>query len=113
MVSNQKISWSGTKRSNGNDEEDEATMFRTTRLPGIVTPLDFTRAVGIDAFSVPAKIEDRQTYEERHPKSTLHPDHVSPDMKRPVLMSSDIPHSARVLACSRRPHGTSWSESSG
>ena len=89
----------GATRAAGddNDDESEADMFRTTRLPGIVTPLDFSRAVGIDPFSVPAKLEDRQTYEERHPKSTLHPDHMSADMKRPVIAKGDIPHSARIL----------------
>ena len=79
------------------DDSIRKDMFRSMRLPGIVTPLDFSRAVGIDPFRVPAKLEDDQTFEERHPPDTLHPDRMSPDMVKPVLGSTNIPNSARIL----------------
>ena len=77
-------------------EGDE--MYKSKRLPGIVTPLDLNRAVGIDPFSVPANMNDhRPEGELRRNHKTLHPDHPTADMQRPVIFAENVPHSARVL----------------
>ena len=81
-----------TKDKNGDD------LYKSRKLPGIVTPLDLSRAVGIDPFSVPSKLEDHRPNEYYTNKSkTLHPDHPTKDMQRPILYAENVPHSARIL----------------
>ena len=89
-----------TLSSPTNNKEDRSTndLYKSRRLPGIITPLDLSRAVGIDPFSVPSKMEDHRPKDHHsRNKKKLHPDHPTKAMQKPVLFADNIPHSARIL----------------
>ena len=73
-------------------------IFKTVGRSSIVTPLDLSRAVGIDPFSVPKKLEDHRPKDHvLNRGAALHPDQPTAAMQRPIIYGGNVPHSARIL----------------